>query len=341
MTSSTPSAARVRLADIPSIVARAKQSGLILGAGEARPVKKDGTPAAALNGVRSQWMNIDPALARAWLQNNFRNRPISDDVVDAFARDMRNGVWVATHQGVAFNDRDELIDGQHRLHAIVKSDCTVRMMVTFGLPAQIEGSQMTTMDAVDRGRTRSVADQLRIQHGLKDGAAIAQIVAQIANLCNQARTRRLSVGQSLEIYRLYEATVIFVIERRRTLPGLRQAGVLAAFAFALATETDHVPGEGPIARMFADLMATRCKADGPARLLQDFLLSDAAKLLCRGQDRALAELVLQAIHLERAGRKIEKLELATEGADAFRAAQAARVEKVAAMFRLPGTEGGK
>jgi len=96
-------------------------------------------------------------MAKDWLENNFRNRPISEDTVAAYARDMIAGQWVATHQGVAFNDKDELIDGQHRLHAIVRCDKTIRMMVTFGLPSVIEGKQMTTMDCVDRGRTRSSA----------------------------------------------------------------------------------------------------------------------------------------------------------------------------------------
>jgi hypothetical protein len=127
--------------------------------------------------------------------------------VDAYARDMLNGVWVPTHQGLAFNDRDELIDGQHRLQAIVKSGCTVRMMVTFGLASVIDGKEMTTMDAVDRGRTRSVADQLKIQHGFKDGAITAAICTNLAAICSQERTRRLSVGQTLEIFRAFEGPI--------------------------------------------------------------------------------------------------------------------------------------
>ena len=179
---------------IRAAVREAKAKGLIAESGMPVSIAKTGRPAAALGNVKTQWMDITPALAREWLKNNFGNRKISDDTVKAYARDMAAGVWTATHQGIAFNDRDELIDGQHRLRAIIRSGLTIRLMVTFGLPAQIAGREMTTMDAVDRGRTRSVADQLRIQHGMKDGSAIAQICAGLVSLFAHGLKRRRSTG---------------------------------------------------------------------------------------------------------------------------------------------------
>jgi len=186
--------------------------------------EKSGAAAAVENGVRSQWMDVTPAMAARWLKNNFRNRPMDGKVVDAYARDMANGVWVPTHQGIAFNDRDDLIDGQHRLAAVVKSrggrTGSVRMMVTFGLRSKIEGSQMTTMDCVDRGRTRSVADQLKIQHGLKEGTQISQIAAALAGFCHES-IRRPSVDQVLKIYHLFKPEMDYIIANRSRMPGLR------------------------------------------------------------------------------------------------------------------------
>lgn len=297
------------------------------------PIEKNGQPVAAESGLRSVWMDIDPAIAARWLENNFRNRPVVEDVVIAYARDMINGVWVATHQGVAFNDVDELIDGQHRLRAIVLSGKTIRMMVTFGLRSKISGSLMTTMDAVDRGRTRSVADQLKIQHGLKNGTLIAAICMSLAGICSAQRTRRLSVGQSLDIYRLFEKPIDWVILHRPKEHGLRQTGVAAAFAFALATE-DTV--EGTIGTMFYGLLTGEKLRDRSAiKHLREFLVSEEAKLLARGTDRGIAELVLQAIYLEMQGKPVGHLVVAQDGVVHFRAKQDLAVEKVSAMFRLP------
>lgn len=331
---STAHPAKFNPDEIRRAVQRAKDRGLIHPAGTATPIAKNGQPAAALASVRSQWMQVDPDTARRWLNNNFRNRPIAEDTVNAYARDMLGGVWVPTHQGVAFNDREELIDGQHRLHAIIRSGITVRMMVTFGLPSHIQGREMTTMDAVDRGRTRTVADQLKIQHGFKHGGVIAGICAQIATLCNDTRTRRLSVQQTLEIYRAYEDQINHVIAHRSKEHGLRQIGVIAAFAFAMATEKKFVSGH--IAPMLDQINTGQgIKPRSALARLRDFLISDEAKILTRGTNRGVAELVLHAILLQLAGNPVATLELSQDGAAHFRAAQKARVAKITAIFTIP------
>lgn len=46
---------------------------------------------------------ITPECAKAYLSLNLKNRPIKKDRVDAYARDMLNGKWDMTHQGIAFN----------------------------------------------------------------------------------------------------------------------------------------------------------------------------------------------------------------------------------------------
>lgn len=304
--------------------------GLLSAPGLARPVEKNGRPVATEGAQTSQWMDITPEMAGRWLQNNFRNRPISEETVTAYARDMKAGAWVATHQGLAFNDRDELIDGQHRLRAVILSGVTVRMMVTFGLPAKIAGSRMTTMDAVDRGRPRSVADQLKIQHGMKEGSQIAAITSCIGSICYGERTKRLTVGQTLEIYEAFRQPIDFVIANRSKSFGLRSAGVLAAFAFVIAVE--------PRAReWFLRLNSgegLEKSSSGALQKLREFLTSDDAALLGRSMNRGIFEMVAGALLHELRGVKCHKLAVQPEAAGHFINLQPARVEKVAAIFRL-------
>ena len=111
--------------------------------------------------------------------------------------------------------------------------------------------------------------------------------------------------------------------------------------------TAHVPHEflqtpglfgcaTPIAVLYDQLMTgTGARPCAPIGLLRAFLLSDDAKLLNRGTDRGVAELVLQAIHFARLGRSITKLEMSDEGVKHYRAVQADRVAKIAAIFALP------
>lgn len=304
--------------------------------GVALPIEKNGTDVTRGEAGRSQWMDVTPKLAQRWLHNNFRNRPVSDDVVTAYARDMATGQWVATHQGIAFNDRDELIDGQHRLLAVVKSRCTVRMMVTFGLPSKIAGREMTTMDCVDRGRMRSVADQLKIQHGLSHGAQLAAVANALANLCVGERTRRLSVGQTLQVYRAFEPQVNYVLANRSKQHGLKTTGAVAAFAFAMAATGEKMDGGGAIAKMFHRLNTGEgLQPKSAIGKLREFLTSDEAKLITRSLDRGVAEVTLQAIHMECKGEPCSKLLTILAGANHFRALQPERVAKIAALFKLP------
>ncbi len=292
-------------------------------------LKKEGVAESSpLAGSKTLLTDITPAMAKEWLKRNVRNRTVSKDVVTAYARDMVNGEWAETHQGIAFNDLDELIDGQHRLNAVILSGVTVKMRVTWGLKSQMGGKLMTTMDAVDRGRTRSVADQLRIQHAMPEGAMIAQVCHSLGTLCYGERTRRLSVGQTLEIYTAFRQEVDHVIQCRSKERGLRTAGVLAGFAFA-----------GPAREMMSlyEELVSGERMKPAMGLLRAFLTSTEAQLLTRGTDRGLAELVLQAIWLAVEGEKPKALPPPPwrDGLDYFRKRHPLRVAKIAAIFKLP------
>ncbi len=287
-------------------------------------------------GVETKWVEITPAMATNWLKNNFGNRPMKEDVVKAYARDMINKVWFATHQGIAFNDLDALIDGQHRLAAIVMSGVTVRMMVTFGLPSRVEGHAMTTMDAVDRGATRSVADQLTIQHGLKNSGVTSQICNSLSSLCLGDRARRLSVAQTLDVFHSFEKAIEYVITHRSKQAGLKSAGVLAGFAFALTTEENFWERETPIASLFRKLnTGEEIEKFHATKLLRTFLTGEENKLFMPSLNRGLAELTLQAIYLELKNAAPAVLEMSIDGTNHFRSLQPERVEKIAALFKLP------
>lgn len=335
--------------DIKDLIQRAKKRGLIQAPGEKialtvsarrvlggqltglRPLEKEGGELATeLAGVQTRWMDVTPAIAELWLRRNFNNRPMRVDTVRAYAREMRNGKWLPNHQGICFNLKDELIDGQHRLQAVVMSGVTVRMMVTFNMPIKVKGTRMTGMDTVDRGNTRTVADQLKIQHGISGGSVMALLCSRLANLCSPKRTRRLSVGEVLDIEELFRDGLSFVMEHKPKAHGLKQGGVLAAFAFALVADPEAT------VQSWNRLMGKeRCPDGSPLALLREFLTSDQALLLTRGNDRALSTLVLHVLYAEKTGQVLNNLEVSQAGTDHFLKLNADRVSKVNEMLYLP------
>lgn len=101
-------------------------------------------------------IRVTPALAEEWLTANDHNRNIDVRTVDAYARDMLSGNWALNGEAVKIAEDGTLLDGQHRLAAIVRSGVTVPMVVVTGLP-------MDTQRTMDAGRRRTFADNLKIE----------------------------------------------------------------------------------------------------------------------------------------------------------------------------------
>lgn len=98
------------------------------------PPDRDG--AARLSGCLavgdSRIVTITPALALALLERNERNRPVVQERVALYARDMSSGSWQVNNQGLALGADGELYDGQHRLWAVVRARTDVPMLVVRG-----------------------------------------------------------------------------------------------------------------------------------------------------------------------------------------------------------------
>lgn len=82
----------------------------------------------------SKIIKIDKPLALEYLAHNKVNRVPTKRAIDKYAEDMKRGRWELSPDGISFNVDGELINGQHRLMAIVKADVAVEMYVTFDVP---------------------------------------------------------------------------------------------------------------------------------------------------------------------------------------------------------------
>jgi hypothetical protein len=105
-----------------------------------------------------QFVDVTPAMAEKWLRVSAEDqRTLRPRLVAKYADEMTRGEWRLTHQGIAFGAGGRLIDGQHRLHAVVASGTTVRMAVA----RQIDGGYE---NPIDLGAGRKVGDILHISH---------------------------------------------------------------------------------------------------------------------------------------------------------------------------------
>lgn len=117
--------------------------------------------------ITPQVVAVTPAMARGWLAANDHNRHLRGSVVASYARDMTDGKWALNGEAIKLAVDGTLLDGQHRLHAVVKAEVAVPMLVVRGIEAAAQ-------DTMDSGITRKFADQLNL-----NGEAAPQILAAI------------------------------------------------------------------------------------------------------------------------------------------------------------------
>jgi hypothetical protein len=111
---------------------------------------------------------ITPTDARALLEANDHNRNLRPARVIQLANVMRRSEWEINGETLKVAMDGTLIDGQHRLQAVVESGVTIETLVMRDLPPEAQ-------DTVDTGRKRRLADILKIE-GYKDTHALAAAV---------------------------------------------------------------------------------------------------------------------------------------------------------------------
>jgi len=88
-------------------------------------------------------------------QNNNKNRKIRKSKLMMYTRSIESGEWRVTNQGIALDPQGNLLDGQHRLAAIVKANQTVRLLLG-------KNCDPSTFGLIDIGATRTAGDMLTL-----------------------------------------------------------------------------------------------------------------------------------------------------------------------------------
>lgn len=129
--------------------------------------------------IETVTMVIDPQVAQEMLETNENNRNVRKGNVNSLVAAMKRGSFRLSPQGISFDRDGKLIDGQHRLLAVVQSGCTVQMRVTMGCERDV-------FKVLDSGKNRN-ADDLRVQDGIDWlTPRVMSIHKHILNQCSYA-----------------------------------------------------------------------------------------------------------------------------------------------------------
>jgi hypothetical protein len=105
--------------------------------------------------INAKTQVITPAIASQLIADSadFRNRNLSSTVVRNYCDQMKHGLWKSNGETIVIDQEGAVINGQHRLHAIVMAGVSVELLV-------VRGVERSTFSTLDKGRKRVSGDVL-------------------------------------------------------------------------------------------------------------------------------------------------------------------------------------
>jgi hypothetical protein len=100
--------------------------------------------------------NVTPAIADKYLGTQLHNRRLREDRVIYWIGIINRGEWRLSNDAITFDQDGHLLNGQHRLTAIVISEQTLPLVVLRHLPTAAQ-------NIMDTGLTRQMADALKLR----------------------------------------------------------------------------------------------------------------------------------------------------------------------------------
>ena len=122
------------------------------------------------NDVTFEIVALTPKLASTFLETNVSyQRHLSRTRVEGYAREILQGRFLLTGQGILINRNGEMIDGQHRCAAVLMAKKAIPQIVL------TRGIDKTGFAYIDTGKQRSASDVLAI-NGYKSVISLAALL---------------------------------------------------------------------------------------------------------------------------------------------------------------------
>lgn len=224
--------------------------------------------ATQVAGVTQNLELITPEIAAEMLKRNGVNRPVNAKRVDHYARLMSAALFLFNGDTIRLTIDDDVLDGQHRMLASVKSGEAFWAIVVRGLPRTVQST-------MDTGGKRTLKDTLCVQgetHATGLSAALSWLAAihegprGVIGPWSGVFAYAEQVQQLAEWPELRSLTARIQSGKLKTL--VKSAGLYAAL-FAIFGRVDAEKAESLLTKLEDGLNLT---ADDPAAALRQQLI---------------------------------------------------------------------
>jgi hypothetical protein len=257
--------------------------------------------------VKAKLIELTPQRAEQLLERNTHNRTVQTATVDKYARDMRNGDWQINGEAIKISADGQVLDGQHRLMAILEADIPITTLLITGLPAQ-------TQETMDQGRGRTFGDMLKLrgETNATNLAAAVRIVCLFemyglpyhSGFSGPAPSPQV-LARCLEHNPEIRGSVTLACNQRRSW---LQPTIVAAFHYLFASASQEDADD------FVEkvLTGTGLDASDPRYLLREKLIKERYENGWMGQKPRMA-LMIKAWNAFRRGEELARLSWAPGG----------------------------
>ncbi len=220
--------------------------------------------------MKVQQRLISPDIAKTMLSSNKDNRKLSKATVNHYSREMTLGNWQLTPHGISFDIDGKLIDGQHRLTAIVVSGTSQMFMVFSNVPK-------STFKVLDTGKKRNAGDMLSILN-VKNSTNVSATINKYMALANGNSGPAIKVSNTivLDVYNKNAATIdeivssSYVMYRKLKLLNLSE---IASMIMYLHLDKGH--SMGIISSFFEQLITGKDVSNSTIEILREKLINNA------------------------------------------------------------------
>lgn len=207
-------------------------------------------------------VTVTPDMAREWLKYNKVNRPLSQAWVNYYVRQIVDGLWDGQNgQSIKFDVLGNLIDGQHRLYAIIASGIAVTLEVRRHLKTE-------SFKTIDVGNIRTAAHTLAAL-GIKNYALVAAVgrLIWLWRHGQKGLNSRVSIDEIVVTVRKYPAVVELAARLKDPFANLFLPASVGCFCYWLLSTLDAEAAD----KFFTELFEN---PSGVTLILQRRLVAD-------------------------------------------------------------------
>lgn len=163
-------------------------------------------PVAGPLPVASGWNDIGPAKALELLKRNLpgANRKVDPATIYYYAKQMAQGDWKPTGQAILFDSNGRLVDGQHRLYALLTSASTIKTFVVTDVAAD-----PLLFAYIDNSRPRSAATALQTM-GLN---GVSPVIAKVIKIGEEVNAGVYNPAGGAKLGRMSPADIVRLAAR--------------------------------------------------------------------------------------------------------------------------------